>query len=232
MPTVGNRAPKRGTGVRVRTKRTSRIDREYMITPNALLRGEGVYSVLSSYARLLLAAGLSCGDHEPTLEEIDGWIPELGRNRGQAVRRELRQHGFLRLRQSMRPDDRTEVGTFVWTYEFLADQLPVAECDELRPKKPTTAGSLGSFVYYVRRSDDLIKIGMSKHLDIRLENLEELFGPLELLGVEPGARTIEAQRHRQFSSHHVSDLPKWQGNEWFREHKALADHIAALGGGR
>jgi hypothetical protein len=139
MPSTGDRVAKRGNGVRLRTKRTSNIDRNFMITPNALLRGEGVYSVLSSFGRLLLAAGLSCGDHETTLDEMREWIPELGRNRHEALRRELRQHGFLSLYRTIIPPGQPDSGSFVWTFEFLMEPLPQEERDRLQERKPRPA---------------------------------------------------------------------------------------------
>ncbi len=87
----------------------------------------------------------------------------------------------------------------------------------------------GSIVYYLRRrSNGLIKIGMTKNWDDRSERLYRQFGPIELLATEPGARLKETQRHRQFQDCRVTEfVPGW-GSEWFRPTYSLMSHIRDL----
>lgn len=69
-------------------------------------------------------------------------------------------------------------------------------------------------VYYMAMGD-LVKIGTSTNIAIRLETLR----PESLLAVEMGGRLIEAERHRQFAADR-------NHGEWFRVTPALADHMA------
>ncbi len=125
---MADRAPRTRKPVRVRVHRTNLND-GYLITPNDLFRGEGVYKGLSEHARLLLGAGLSCRDlWDTTLADIEAWLPSLGRDRQEAVRRELRERGFL----SMEPN--RDGQEFHWTYAFHMDPLDDADRDELQPK--------------------------------------------------------------------------------------------------
>lgn len=125
----------RAAGIRVKVRRSQNLTDEYMITPNALFRGEGVYAGLSEYARLWLGAGLSCSsDYDTTLATIQEWMPSLGRDRHEAVRRELRERGFLTMSRERIPVGHPQQGRFVWTFEFHMDPLPPQDRDELQPK--------------------------------------------------------------------------------------------------
>lgn len=73
-----------------------------------------------------------------------------------------------------------------------------------------------SVVYYVRFSDR-IKIGFSRNLGQRLTSIPHD----ELLTVEPGARAVEARRHRQFAEHRII-------GEWFASAPALLEHVESL----
>jgi hypothetical protein len=89
-----------------------------------------------------------------------------------------------------------------------------------------------SVVYYLRRSDGLVKIGFSKTLGSRIETLTKLFGDLKLLAVEPGSRAQELRRHAQFDAFRASGLQPSEGTEWFRPEPALMAHINTLAGAR
>ena len=130
-PDRGKRSP-----VRVEVQRQNLND-DYLITPNDLLRGRGIYAVLSEFARLLLGAGLSCASKwETTLDEIESWLPSLGRDRHEAVRRELREHGFLSATPHRIPPGHPDSGQYVWSFKFFMTPLPADQRDELQPKKP------------------------------------------------------------------------------------------------
>ncbi len=71
-------------------------------------------------------------------------------------------------------------------------------------------------VYYVRFADR-IKIGYTGNLGRRLTAIPHD----ELLTVEPGARQVEANRHRQFAEHRIV-------GEWFAAAPALLEHVDSL----
>lgn len=88
---------------------------------------------------------------------------------------------------------------------MLAELAADAEIDDL-----------DSVVYYLRFADR-IKIGFSRNLGRRLLALPHD----ELLVVEPGARLVEARRHRQFAEHRIV-------GEWFASAPKLLQHIEQL----
>lgn len=125
----------RGSGIRVRVRRQSLND-SFLIAPNKLIRGEGVYACLDEFGRLLLLSGLSCVDEfETTMADIESWLPSLGRNRQETVRRQLREHGFLKMSRQRIPKGQPNGGQYVWTFDFHMEQLPVDQRDELPVKK-------------------------------------------------------------------------------------------------
>lgn len=124
----------RASGIRVRVRRASLND-NFLIAPNALIRGEGPYACLDEFGRLLLLGGLSCADDvEMTMEDLESWVPSLGRNRQEANRRQLREHGFLSMSRQQVPAGQTDGGQYIWTFEFRMDQLPVEQRDKLPAK--------------------------------------------------------------------------------------------------
>jgi hypothetical protein len=78
-----------------------------------------------------------------------------------------------------------------------------------------------AFVYYIRRGD-LIKIGASANIRVRLS--AQAYD--ELLAVEPGYFSLEKRRHRQFAEH-KEPLGRGQ-HEWFKPGETLLGHIAAM----
>lgn len=131
MSTV-DRAP----GMCVETQRENLND-DYLITPNDLFRGTGAYKGLTPHARLFLGAGLSCANRwRTTLEEIEEWLPDLGRARHEALRRELRERGFLTMRRGRIPAGEPNGGRYMWTFKFFMRPLPEADRDELPVKTP------------------------------------------------------------------------------------------------
>lgn len=123
--------------VRVRVHRTN-MNSDFLITPNDLFRGHGIYKALSGYARLLLGAGLSCADRwDTTLAELESFLDEeIGRNRHEAIRRELREHGFLRQVPGRVPAGEPDAGAFIWSFEFFMQPLDEQDRDALQAKKP------------------------------------------------------------------------------------------------
>lgn len=76
-------------------------------------------------------------------------------------------------------------------------------------------------VYYIRMSDNRIKIGFTT--DLRARAASYCSRPEDILAVEPGGRDREAQRHREFSASRLS--PR---GELFQESPALLAHIALV----
>jgi hypothetical protein len=73
-------------------------------------------------------------------------------------------------------------------------------------------------VYYLKVGNR-IKIGFSAHLDRRLQSL-----PVEeVLGWEPGDRSLEAHRHRQFREHRTA-------REWFKDCPEIRAHVQGTEG--
>lgn len=85
-----------------------------------------------------------------------------------------------------------------------------------------------SVVYFVER-EELIKIGVTTNLDSRLKAISGgscmppgmTVGPVTLLAVEPGDRTLEQQLHRKFERSRAA-------GEWFRPSRALRTYIDDL----
>lgn len=75
-------------------------------------------------------------------------------------------------------------------------------------------------VYYVRIGDH-IKIGFTTQLKSRMYSL--YVEPLDLLATEPGGRTLEADRHRQFAAERVSPQ-----RELFEPSPRLLAHIVRM----
>jgi len=108
-----------------------------MILLNALARGEDEYDDLTPFERLYLIAGLSCKDrHRTTLAKTERWLPGLGRDRQEAVRRGLREKGYLSMRRRWRGPENSARGSQFegWTMRFMAEALPPDQRDELQPK--------------------------------------------------------------------------------------------------
>lgn len=82
-----------------------------------------------------------------------------------------------------------------------------------RPDRP-------SVVYYVRELDGSIKIGVTQHLEARIQQLR--LAPSALLATEPGGMKVEQERHRQFEHLRVGR------HERFRPEPDLLEHIEGL----
>ena len=76
-------------------------------------------------------------------------------------------------------------------------------------------------VYYLRRSDGAIKIGVSGVLPERMRTLEKEHGPLELLASHPGGRASEALHHSLFAEYRLE-------GEWSAPAPPLLDHISTI----
>ncbi|WEK59880.1 MAG: GIY-YIG nuclease family protein [Candidatus Microbacterium colombiense] len=93
-------------------------------------------------------------------------------------------------------------GTCGWRYGDVPDpDLPLPRVD---------------VVYYLR-FDRRVKIGTSRRPRQRLTQIRHD----ELLAFEPGDRTLEQQRHREFGSAR-------EGGEWFTLTSEVEEHIATL----
>lgn len=143
----------RASGIRVRVRRKN-LDGEYMIIPNALLRGEGEYRCLEPYERLLLGAGLSCDDGwDTTLGDIEEWLPGLGRDKHRRIRRRLREEGFLSMTRTQIPAGQVDAGKFIWTLAFFMEPLEPQQRDELPALKAKTAKAPAADALKTRASD-------------------------------------------------------------------------------
>lgn len=75
------------------------------------------------------------------------------------------------------------------------------------------------YVYFIRRRDELIKIGYSIYPDTRKEILGRSYGPLETLGLIKAVPEIEKALHLLFREYRVE-------GEWFTPCPKLLDFIA------
>jgi hypothetical protein len=95
------------------------------------------------------------------------------------------------------------------------------ELDRERIRAEERARAAASVVYYVQRSDGLIKIGTSRQLAARLITLKREHGELTLMAVHGGAHKEENAAHTQFRELRVE-------GEWFRAEVPLVEHIAKM----
>ncbi len=130
----------------------------------------------------------------------------------------------------LRSLDLVDVSGDLITRDVTAKYRLVYPPGQRRPTLEEKAVAAGSLVYYLRRSDGAVKIGMSKRLEQRTDALGKIFGPLTLLATEPGARMVETRRHRQFDAYRITDAPPWHGTEWFRAGRRLMAHVKTLAG--
>lgn len=73
-------------------------------------------------------------------------------------------------------------------------------------------------IYFLKRSNGDVKIGTTIRLSVRLKQLADEHGVLELLGVCPGSFAEERALHRKFKDFCVR-------GEWFDHHESLQDFI-------
>lgn len=125
--------------MKIRVNRPPRVTDGYTLLPNELARGEDEWDDLTIAERGLLVAGLTCKDGwEASMEQVELWLKDLGRDRQEAARRGLREKGFMTLRQH-RISDGPDAGMFEWQMSFYMHPLPVGERDKLPTKKPKEA---------------------------------------------------------------------------------------------
>lgn len=60
-----------------------------------------------------------------------------------------------------------------------------------------------TFVYFLQRSDGMVKIGQTRQLRTRRRALENEHGPLTLIGLRYGGRPVEAEYHERFRRHRL-----------------------------
>ncbi len=98
-----------------------------------------------------------------------------------------------------------------------------ATAETARPYRRKPAKK-ASGIYFVRRSDDLVKIGTSHDIAYRLKTLAKKFGRLDVLGTMPGDRLLEREVHAVFDAERVE-------GEWFRESPDLTGLLVTLATG-
>lgn len=74
-------------------------------------------------------------------------------------------------------------------------------------------------IYFLKRADQLVKVGYTDNFKKRLYVLESEHGKLDLLGWMDGDRKLEKQLHARFDSDRAT-------LEWFRQSDALLAFIA------
>lgn len=79
----------------------------------------------------------------------------------------------------------------------------------------------GPVIYYLERSDGLVKIGTTRNFRDRYQALTRQFGALTLLAWEPGHFDVEQERHAEFFWDRAD-------GEWFALSNDLRDHIVDL----
>lgn len=190
----------RASGLKVRVRRRN-LDSEYTIVPNALFKGVGIYRGLHPFERVLLGAGLSCEDGwETTLEDIESWLPDIGRDRQERFRRNLRERGFLSMTRTQIPAGETDAGKYMWTLSFSMEPLPVEERDELQEKKPRAAKPKPSADALVFRASEEIGDG------------DETAGrPM------PGSPGHRRAGHRRAGPGYQGDVYKEEKNQYLKE---------------
>jgi len=80
-----------------------------------------------------------------------------------------------------------------------------------------------ALVYYLQRSDDLIKIGYSGNFRARFLALQREHGALRILATHRGGSRAEAAMHDRFHADRVM-------GEWFNPSEALLAHVAKVAG--
>ena len=81
---------------------------------------------------------------------------------------------------------------------------------------------MDSLVYFVRRSDGMIKIGYTKNWTYRWPDLKQMYGDLEFLGYIPSRRAGERLLHWYFTHCHLH-------HEWFSPDDEMYDLIDRYG---
>lgn len=82
-------------------------------------------------------------------------------------------------------------------------------------------------VYYIGDPDSqLVKIGTSSNLRVRLSDLRVRRPRALLLACEPGSHRVETKRHRQFATL-AEPLPSGE-REWFRKAPILMEHVGQM----
>lgn len=75
-------------------------------------------------------------------------------------------------------------------------------------------------IYFLKRDDGAIKIGTTMNFHMRLSQLIEQHGDLELLGVMAGGRDLEQWLHKQFGETRI-----YGNQEWFYSSDKLMKFI-------
>jgi Meiotically up-regulated gene 113 len=114
-----------------------------------------------------------------------------------------------------------------WYHKYRADlpeqvRLTVDEANRAAAEKARLAAEARSIVYYLRREDGMIKIGVTGGYGHRLSSLQREHGPLRLLLAYAGTRREEREAHRRFARERI------RRSEWFRPELRLLLEIQRL----
>ena len=114
-----------------------------------------------------------------------------------------------------------------WFFKYRADlpeqnRLMIEEANRAAAEKARLAAEARSIIYYLRREDGMIKIGVTGNYRSRLASLQREHGPLRLLLAHAGTRREELQAHRRFYRERI------RRSEWFRPELRLLLEIQRL----
>jgi hypothetical protein len=102
------------------------------------------------------------------------------------------------------------------------NRLMIEEAERKAAEKARLAAEARSIIYYLRREDGMIKIGVTGSYKNRLKSLQSEHGKLQLLLAYSGTRQEEREAHRQFYRERI------RRSEWFRPELRLLLEIQRL----
>jgi hypothetical protein len=114
-----------------------------------------------------------------------------------------------------------------WYHKYRADlpeqnRLMIEEANRAAAEKARLAAEARSIIYFLRREDGMIKIGVTGNYRHRLSSLQREHGPLRLLLAYAGTRKEEHEAHWRFYRARVGRT------EWFRPELKLLLEIQRL----
>ena len=114
-----------------------------------------------------------------------------------------------------------------WYHKYRAElpeknRLMIEEANRVAAEKARLAAEARSIIYFLRREDGMIKIGVTGRYRHRLSSLQREHGQLRLLLAYAGTRREEFEAHRRFRHFRMGS------SEWFRPDLKLLLEIQRL----
>lgn len=114
-----------------------------------------------------------------------------------------------------------------WYHKYRADlpernRLMIEEAEHAAAEKARLAAEARSIIYFLRREDGMIKIGVTGRYRSRLSSLQAQHGKLQLLLAYAGTRREEREAHTRFARERI------RRSEWFRPELRLLLEIQRL----